>query len=179
MMKKNTLTILFLVAFAFANGFGLNDLKKFSPIALQQHHGLFQSNGEITKAQYAEFITGINKIYGEGSPKSNFVSANTSGNPADAMTGVSFNQVREFCIWATEETNKKLQKYKAEHPNEHLPRLVVFRLPSDKEFGKFSDINNPELTANKVVAMGKDKSLFKYSDTDVSLAFRVIAETRN
>jgi hypothetical protein len=179
MMKKNTLTILFLVAIAFANGFGLNDLKKFSPIALQQHHDLFQSNGEITKAQYAEFIAGINKLYGEGSPKSNFVAANTSGNPADAMIGVSFNQVREFCIWATEETNKKLQKYKAEHPNEQLPRLVVFRLPSDKEFSKFSDVNNPELTANKGVAMGKDKSLFKYSDTDVSLAFRVIAETRN
>ena len=140
---------------------------------------MFQSNGEITKAQYAEFIAGINKLYGEGSPKSNFVAANTSGNPADAMIGVSFNQVREFCIWATEETNKKLQKYKAEHPNEQLPRLVVFRLPSDKEFSNFSDVNNPELTASKGVAMGKDKSLFKYSDTDVSLAFRVIAETRN
>jgi hypothetical protein len=178
-MKKSTLSILFVLAISFAQGLGLSEIKKFSPIALKENKGTFMSNGEITKAQYLEFLAGINKIYGEGSPKAKFLSANTAGNPNEAITGLNFKQVREFCIWATEETTKKLQKYSAEHPNEKLPRLVVFRLPSQQELSNFNDINNPELTAVNGIAIGKDKSVMKYTDADPKLAFRVIAEPRN
>ena len=179
-MKKIILSLSLLAVFSVVMACSLSDIKKFSVVSnLEESNGKFGTKGVVTNAQYAEFLATINKQYGEGSPKSIFVTIQTTGAPTDAVKGLSFGQVKEFCIWATEETNRKLFAYKAEHPSESLPRLVMFRLPNEQELKAMKDVKSTEMSAAKGIAVAADKSTVKYTDADKTLTFRVIVEVRN
>lgn len=178
-MKRALITWICLMMFAASQAAGPAEWMSFSKIELVLNKGVMTSKGEITQAQYASFIKLMIESYGENSDRAKFFQAPANPESQEPMLGLNYKQVREYFSWASEEATRKLHQYKAEHPNEAAPRLLIFRLPTEAELQNMLDVKNPEMTVTNGVAVDRNKKSYNYKATDTNLAFRAIVEPRN
>jgi hypothetical protein len=137
----------------------------------------------VSISDYMAFANAYIRTYGEASNQAKLVAPNKTmqkpnSNGNDGIVGVNYMQADQYCKWLTEETNKKLQAYKAQHPNEVLPQAVFFRLPTNDEIKVFDKLQNDEMTIKKGTAISKGKLIRIYDGPEANLSYRIVAEFR-
>lgn len=182
-MKKIIFTFCTILMSSFAFSSNLDAISKITSNNFVEINNKVILSTTVSISEYMEFANTYIKTYGESSNQAKLVLPNksmqkTNSNGNNAIVGVNFMQAEQYCKWLTEETNKKLQAYSAQHPNETMPKLVIFRLPTKEEITAFDKLQNDEMTNKKGTAVSKTKSIKIYETAEANLSFRIVAEFR-